>query len=111
MTPPPPSPNAPLFRSGPSVNPTPYRTDLASRLIFRRVHVDRRLLICFVPKDDSGEAIGVAVRIMDAVANRRETLFPHLRKIIVDYDLEILGGRLTLNVGSGPIPELGKEKA
>jgi len=42
---------------------------------------------------------------MDLMAERREKLFPHLRKLVVDYELDISGGRLTLNVTSAPIPE------
>ena len=38
---------------------------------------------------------------------RREKFFPDLREIIVDYEVEIGGGRLTLNVTSAPIPDLG----
>jgi hypothetical protein len=44
--------------------------------------------------------------MMDLVAERREKLFPHLRKIVVDYELAISGGRLTLNVTSAPLPDL-----
>lgn len=40
------------------------------------------------------------------MAERREKLFPDIRKIIVDYEVEIGGGRLTLNVSSAPIPDL-----
>ena len=38
---------------------------------------------------------------------RWERLFPALRKIIVDYEVTIGGGRLTLAVSSAPIPDLG----
>ena len=54
-----------------------------------------------------GRAIGVAVDIMDMAADCREKLFPDLRKIIVDHEVEIAGGRLTLNVTSAPISALG----
>ena len=64
-----------------------------------------------VPEDGSAEAVGVAVQIMDTAADRREKLFPDLRKIIVDYDVEIADGRLTLNVTSAPIPDLEKTQA
>ena len=47
---------------------------------------------------------------MEIIAERRLKLFPDLRKIIVDYDLEIGGGRLTLNVSSAPIPDLGQSE-
>lgn len=41
------------------------------------------------------------------MVKRREKLFPDLRRIIVDYQCSISGGRLTLEVRSAPIPELG----
>lgn len=69
--------------------------------------IEKDLIDTFVPKEGHAEDVGVAVQIMDLVSDRRQKLFPHLRKIIVDYDLEISGGRLTLNVTSAPIPDLG----
>jgi hypothetical protein len=72
--------------------------------------IEMDLIDCFVPKDGSAEAIGTTIAIMDTVADRRAKLFPHLRKIIVDYELEVAGGRLTLNVTSAPIPDLGDRK-
>jgi hypothetical protein len=68
--------------------------------------VEKEIVDHLVPEDGSAEAIGVAVDIMDTAADRREKLFPDLRKIIVDYEVEITGGRLTLNVTSAPIPDL-----
>ena len=69
--------------------------------------VEKDLINAFVPKDGSAEGVGVAVEVMDIVAEQRQKLCPDLRKIIVDYDVEIGGGRLTLNVSSAPIPDLG----
>jgi hypothetical protein len=69
--------------------------------------VEKDLIDCFVPKDGNAEAVGVAVEIMDLVADRREKLFPNLQKIILDYEAEIGAGRLTLNVTSAPVPNLG----
>jgi len=68
--------------------------------------IEKDLIDCFVPKDGSAEAIGVAIHIVDIVVGRREKLFPDLRKIIVDYELDISDGHLTLNVTSAPIPNL-----
>jgi hypothetical protein len=73
--------------------------------------VEKDLINAFVPKDGSAEAVGVAVEVMDIIAERRQKLFPDLRKIIVDYEVEIGGGRLTLNVSSAPIPDLGQSEA
>ena len=68
--------------------------------------VEKDLINAFVPKDGSAEAVGVAVEVMDIIAERRQKLFPDLCKIIVDYEVEIGGGRLALNVSSAPIPKL-----
>lgn len=38
---------------------------------------------------------------------RRQKLFPGLRKVIVDDDVDISGGRLTWRVPSAPLPDLG----
>lgn len=69
--------------------------------------IEKDLIDCFVPKGGHAEAIGVAVHIMDFVGERREKLFPDLRKIIVDFEASISRGSLTLNVTSAPIPDLG----
>lgn len=70
--------------------------------------IEKDLIDAFVPKDGSAEAVGVAVEVMDFIAERRQNLFPDLRKIIVDHQVEIGDGRLTLNVSSAPIPDLGQ---
>ena len=69
--------------------------------------IEKDLINSFVPKDGNAEAVGVAVQIMDTMIERRERLFPDLRKIIVDYECSVSGGRLTLEVRSAPIPKLG----
>jgi hypothetical protein len=73
----------------------------------KRSIVEKDLIDCFVPKDGSAEAIGVVIEVMELVAERRSALFPALQKVIVDYEVEIAGGRLTLHVSSAPIPNLG----
>ena len=70
--------------------------------------VEKEIIDLLVPEDGSAEAVAVAVDIMDRAARRREELFPELRKVIVDYEVEIGGGRLTLNVTSAPVPEVAK---
>ncbi len=68
--------------------------------------IEKELIDCFVPKDGSAESVGVITHIMDTVAERREALFPDLRKVIVDYELDISGDRLNLNVTSAPVPDV-----
>lgn len=68
--------------------------------------IEEDLINCFVPRDGAAEAVGFAVEVMDRIADQREKLFPDLRKIIVDYEVEIGRGQLNLNVTSAPIPDL-----
>lgn len=68
--------------------------------------IERDLINCFVPRDGFAEDVGFAVEVMDRIVDQREKLFPDLRKIIVDYDVNIGAGQLNLNVTSAPIPEL-----
>jgi hypothetical protein len=68
--------------------------------------IEKDLIDCFVPKDGSAAAVGVAIEVMDHIAEQREKLFPDLRKIILDYEADIGSGRLNLNVTSAPIPDL-----
>ena len=72
--------------------------------------IEKDLIDAFVPKDGSAEAVGVVVEVMDFIAERRQKLYPDLRKIIVDYEVAIGGGRLTLAVSSAPIPDLGRRE-
>lgn len=68
--------------------------------------VEKEILDQLVPEDGSGEAIGMAVRIMDTAAERRQMMFPDHRKVIVDHEVEIVDGNLTLNVTSAAAPEV-----
>ena len=70
--------------------------------------MEKEIVDLLVPEDGSGEAIGVAVDIMDRAAQRREKLFTELRKVIVDYEAEIGDGRLTLKLTSAPVAEVAK---
>ena len=72
--------------------------------------IEKDLIDCFVPKQGSAEAVAVAMEIMDGIANRREKLFPDYRKIVLDYDLKMANGHLTLNVTSAPIPDIDSKE-
>jgi len=68
--------------------------------------VEKEIIDRFVPEDGSGESIGVAMDIMDTAAQRRKERFPDLRRIVVDYEVEISGDNFNLNVSSAPVPEV-----
>ena len=66
--------------------------------------VEKDIIDAFVPPDGSAESVAVILEVMDLIEERRKRLFPNLRKIIVTYDLKVVKGRLSLNVGSAAIP-------
>jgi hypothetical protein len=68
--------------------------------------IEKELIDCIILKDGNAEDIGIAIDVMDMIAERREELFPNLRKVIVDYEVDISGGRLNLNVTSAPVPDI-----
>ena len=68
--------------------------------------VEKEILDQLVPQDGGGEPMGTAIHIMDTAAERREKMFPDLRKVIVDHEVEIVGGNLTLNVTTAAVPEV-----
>jgi hypothetical protein len=68
---------------------------------------DKSVIDIAVPSDGSAESVGVVIEVMELIEDRRKKLFPKLRVVIANYDLQVSQGRLTLNVGSAPIPASG----
>ena len=66
--------------------------------------IEKDLIEAFVPKERMGEDIGVTLHIKELIGERREELFPELRKIVVDYEVVIADGRLTLSTTSATLP-------
>ena len=65
---------------------------------------EKAIIDIAVPPDGDAELVGVAIEIMEMIEDRRKKLFPNLRVVIAKYDLQVADGRLSLNVGSAPIP-------
>ena len=68
--------------------------------------VEKEILDQLVPQGGSGEAMGMAIHTTDTAAERRVAMFPDIRKVIVDHEVEIVGGNLTQNVTSAAAPEV-----
>ena len=56
-----------------------------------------------LPPGDDDEMVGSILYINKLIAKRREKYFPDLKKFIVDYELIISDGNITLNVSSTPV--------
>jgi hypothetical protein len=72
--------------------------------------VEKEIIESFVPKDGGAKAVGLAVEVMNTVAEQRQKLFPDLRRVIVDYEIDIAGGKLTLSVSSASVPDSWRER-
>ena len=62
-----------------------------------------KMLDTLLPPGDDAEMVGSILYINELIAKRRKKYFPDLKKIIVDYELIISGGDITLNVSSVPV--------
>jgi hypothetical protein len=72
--------------------------------------IEEKMLECLLSNDGSAEDLGAAAHMMNLIAERRQQLFPHLRKFIIDYELDCSGGRMNLNVVSSPMPPENPEE-
>jgi len=63
-----------------------------------------------LPPDDKAETVGSIIYRSDLIAERQKKYFPDIKKIIVDYELIILDGNITLNISSAPIKSDSKPK-
>ncbi len=61
------------------------------------------MLDTLLPSDDDVDMVGSLLYISDIIAERQKEYFPDLKKMIVDYELIISGGDITLNVSSAPV--------
>lgn len=69
----------------------------------RRVARDR-LIDEAVPPNGDAQDVGSILYLVEWIEQGKERHYPDLRKLIVDYDVRIGGGELTLDVKSAPIP-------
>ena len=55
------------------------------------------------PPGDDAETVGSLLYISDLIAERKKKYFPNLKKVIVNQELIVSNGNITLNVASAPI--------
>ncbi len=60
----------------------------------------------FVPPDGSAEDYGALYQIVDILLSRKREYYPDLRKLILNYNLTISNGDITLDITSAPIEAL-----
>ena len=63
-----------------------------------------------LPPDGEAETVGSILYISDLIAERQKKYFPEIKKMIVDYELIISNGNITLNISSALIKSREKKE-
>ena len=69
----------------------------------RQDALEKEIIDTLVPPDGDAELVGAVIEAMGIVDERRKKLFPNLRRIVVNYDLQVSEGKIALNVASAPL--------
>jgi len=59
-----------------------------------------------LPPGDDPDMVGSLIHISDLIAERKEKYFPDFKKWIVDYELILSDGDITLNISSALMEDL-----
>ena len=62
------------------------------------------------PPGDDADMVGSILYINELIAKRQKKYFPDLKKLIIDYELIVSDGKITLNISSAPIKSNSKPK-
>ena len=62
------------------------------------------MLLERLPPQMGGEDVGVFLSTIDTLIARKNLLYPHVREYILKHDLSFVNDRVTLTVGTAPVP-------
>jgi hypothetical protein len=69
-------------------------------------HADvQGMLLESLPQQLSGEDVGVLLSTIDTLIARKNLLYPQVREYILTYQLSLGDNKVTLTVGTAPVPE------
>ena len=63
------------------------------------------MLLKRLPTQLSGEDVGVLLQTIDTLIARKTLLYPHVREYILTHQLSFVDNKVTLSVGTAPVPE------
>ena len=69
-----------------------------------------KMMDSLLPPDENAETVGSLLYLSDLIAERQKKYFPDIKKVILDYELIISDGNITLNISSAPIESNSKQK-
>jgi hypothetical protein len=75
-------------------------------------HADvQGMLLEHLPTQLSGEDVGVLLSTMDTLIARKRLLYPQVREYILTHQLSFVDNKVTLTVGTAPVPEKIQRRA
>jgi hypothetical protein len=69
------------------------------------------MLLESLPTQLSGEDVGVLLSTMDTLIARKRLLYPQVREYILTHQLSFVNDKVTLSVGTAPVPEKIQRRA
>src|SRR5215470_3732064 len=69
------------------------------------------MLLESLPPQLSGEDVGVLVSTIDTLIARKRLLYPQVREYILTHQLSFVDDKVTLSVGTAPVPETIQRRA
>ena len=69
------------------------------------------MLLESLPSQLSGEDVGVLLRTLDTLIACKRLLYPHVREYILTHQLSLVDNKITLTVGTAPVPEKIQRRA
>jgi hypothetical protein len=63
------------------------------------------MLLESLPPQLSGEEVGVLLSTMETLIARKRLLYPQVREYILTHQLSLVDDKVTLSVGTAPVPE------
>ena len=69
------------------------------------------MLLESLPTQLSGEDVGVLLSTIDTLIARKRVLYPQIREYILTHQLTLVNDKVTLSVGTAPVPETIQRRA
>ena len=69
------------------------------------------MLLERLPPQLSGEDVGVLLSTIDTLIARKRLLYPQVREYILTHQLSFVDNKVTLSVGTAPVPESIQRRA
>jgi hypothetical protein len=69
------------------------------------------MLLESLPPQLGGEDVGVLLSTMDTLIARKRLLYPQVREYILTHQLSFVDNKVTLTVGTAPVPETIQRRA